>query len=192
MKLPALVIAEALSSLGGWHLSADDPAHVYGFPRQFDGHGLPVGHVLLLPPGVSPPNAAAGVLGVCPSPAVELPEGCAVLVADALVADGEEVYLVALGELDDLMLSKIGYIMFHYWNNQEATAYRITNSPRIVSKQNIPDGYLLRLATNVQKFLLLEYVPGKPADIGVFDIMKVQRKGKGRYMPFVTQQDNII
>lgn len=96
------------------------------------------------------------------------------------------------GELDDLMLSKIGYIMFHYWNNQEATAYRITNSPRIVSKQNIPDGYLLRLATNVQKFLLLEYVPGKPADIGAFDIMKVQRKGKGRYMPFVTQLDNII
>lgn len=96
------------------------------------------------------------------------------------------------GELDDLMLSKIGYIMFHYWNNQEATAYRITNSPRIVSKQNIPDGYLLRLATNVQMFLLLEYVPGKPADIGAFDIMKVQRKGKGRYMPFVTQLDNII
>ena len=96
------------------------------------------------------------------------------------------------GELDDLMLSKIGYIMFHYWNNQEATAYRITNSPRIVSKQDIPDGYLLRLATNVQKYLLLEYVPGKPADIGAFDIMKVQRKGKGRYMPFVTQLDNII
>lgn len=96
------------------------------------------------------------------------------------------------GELDDLMLSKIGYIMFHYWNNQEATAYRITNFPRIVSKQDIPDGYLLRLATNVQKFLLLEYVPGKPADIGAFDIMKVQRKGKGRYMPFVTQLDNII
>ena len=96
------------------------------------------------------------------------------------------------GELDDLMLSKIGYIMFHYWNNQEATAYRITNSPRIVSKQDIPDDYLLRLATNVQKFLLLEYVPGKPADIGAFDIMKVQRKGKERYMPFVTQLDNII
>lgn len=96
------------------------------------------------------------------------------------------------GELDDLMLSKIGYIMFHYWNNQEATAYRITNSPRIVSKQDIPYGYLLRLATNVQKYLLLEYVPGKPADIGAFDIMKVQRKGKGRYMPFVTQLDNII
>ncbi|MBQ3805906.1 MAG: site-specific DNA-methyltransferase [Prevotella sp.] len=96
------------------------------------------------------------------------------------------------GELDDLMFSKIGYIMFHYWNNQEATAYRITNTPRIVSKQDIPDGYLLRLATNVQKYLLLEYVPGKPVDIGAFDIMKVQRKGKGRYMPFVTQLDNII
>ena len=80
MKLPALMIAEALSPLGEWRLVADDPARVYGFPRQFDGQNVPVGHVLLLPPGMPPLNAAAGVLSICPAPAVELPEGCAGLV----------------------------------------------------------------------------------------------------------------
>ena len=95
------------------------------------------------------------------------------------------------GVLDDVVISKIGYIMFHYWNNQKATPYRITNTPRIVSKQNIPDGYLLRIANDAQKFLLLEYDPNKPADIGDFDIMTVQRKGKGRYMPFVTELNSI-
>ena len=95
------------------------------------------------------------------------------------------------GILDDVAINRIGYIMFHYWNNPKATPYRITNTPRIVSKQDIPDGYLLRLATDVQKFLLLEYDPCKPADIGNYDIMKVQRKGKGRYMPFVTSRDSL-
>lgn len=96
------------------------------------------------------------------------------------------------GVLDDVVISKIGYIMFHYWSNQNATPYRITNTPRIVSKQDIPDGYLLRIANDAQKFLLLEYDPNKPTDIGDFDIMKVQRKGKGRYMPFVTEIKKIM
>lgn len=90
------------------------------------------------------------------------------------------------GVLDDVVISRIGYIMFHYWSNQRATPYRITNTPRIVIKQDIPDGYLLRIANDAKKFVLLEYDPNRPADIGDFDIMKVQRKGKGRYMPFVT------
>lgn len=95
------------------------------------------------------------------------------------------------GMLDDTVISNIGYIMFHYWKNEKATLYRITNSPKIVCKQDIPDGYLLRLANDSQKFLLLEYDPNKPADIGDFDIMKVQRKGKNRYMPFVTSRADI-
>lgn len=96
------------------------------------------------------------------------------------------------GVLDDVTPSRIGYIMFHYWNSPQATPYRITNTPRIVSKQNIPDGYLLRIASNADRFLLLEYNPDKPADLGTFDIMKVQRKGKGRYMPFVVELKKII
>ena len=96
------------------------------------------------------------------------------------------------GVLDDVTPSRIGYIMFHYWNSPQATPYRITNTPRIVSKQNIPDGYLLRIASNADRFLLLEYNPDKPADLGTFDIMKVQRIGKGRYMPFVVELKKII
>lgn len=95
------------------------------------------------------------------------------------------------GALDNININNIGYIMFHYWKNEKATPYRITNNPRIVSKQDIPDGYLLRMATDAQKFLLLEYNPNKPADIGKFDIKEVQRKGKGRYMPFVVPQADI-
>jgi len=95
------------------------------------------------------------------------------------------------GVLDDAVINKIRYLMFHYWKNEKATPYQITNIPRMVSKQDIPDGYLLRMATDAQKFLLLEYDPKKPADIGDFDIMTVQRKGKGRYLPFITSLINI-
>jgi hypothetical protein len=47
------------------------------------------------------------------------------------------------------------------------------------------------MATDAQKFLLLEYDPNKPADIDTYDIMKVQRKGKGRYLPFVASINDI-
>ena len=108
----------------------------------------------------------------------------------------ESVGKLAIGIKDGIwnnsFIDNIGYIMFHYWKNDNATPYRITNSPRIVKKQDIPDGYLLRMDANAKQFLLIEYDPNKPADIGGFDIMKVQRKGHGRYMPFVTSLDKII
>lgn len=108
----------------------------------------------------------------------------------------ESVGKLAIGIKDGIwnnsFIDNIGYIMFHYWKNDNATPYRVTNSPRIVKKQDIPDGYLLRMDANAKQFLLIEYDPNKPADIGGFDIMKVQRKGHGRYMPFVTSLDKII
>lgn len=90
------------------------------------------------------------------------------------------------------LIANIGYIMFHYWKNDEATPYRITRAPRIVKKQDIPDGYLLRMYANANQFLLIEYDASQPADIGPYDIMKVQRKGKIRYLPFVTTLDSIL
>lgn len=118
------------------------------------------------------------------------------LLVFCIVKKTEPVGKLALGikdgALDNININNIGYIMFHYWKNEKATPYRITNNPRIVSKLDIPDGYLLRLAADAQNFLLLEYDPNKPADIGKFDIKKVQRKGKGRYLPFVIQLDSII
>ena len=95
------------------------------------------------------------------------------------------------GILDNAVLSRIGYIMFHYWNNEKATPYRVTSAPKLVGKQDIPDGFLLRMDTDAKWFLLIEYDADKPAEIGTFDIGKVMRKGKGRYMPFVAQLNSI-
>lgn len=94
--------------------------------------------------------------------------------------------------LDNILVSDIGYIMFHYWRNEKATPYKLVKTPRIVDKQDIPNGYLLRMTKDTQRFLLLEYDPSSPAKIGVFDIMKVQQKGKVRYLPFVTTTKDIL
>lgn len=95
------------------------------------------------------------------------------------------------GMLNSVDLGCINYIMFHYWNNDKATPYKLLSTPKLVSKQDIPDGYLLRMGVGAEKFILLDYNPAQPYNIGSFDIMKVQRKGKGRYMPFVTSIVNI-
>ena len=95
------------------------------------------------------------------------------------------------GDWSTSLIASIGYIMFHYWKNDEATPYHITRAPRIVKKQDIPDGYLLRVDANANQFLLIEYDASQPADIGPYDIMKVQRKGKVRYLPFVTTIESI-
>ncbi len=87
--------------------------------------------------------------------------------------------------------SNIGYVMFHYWKNDNATPYQLISTPRFVNKNDIPEGYLLRMEKDADIFLLLEYNPAKPADIGLFDILKVQKTGKGRYKPFITLLDNI-
>ena len=95
------------------------------------------------------------------------------------------------GTLDSVNFNNIGYIMFHYWNNEKATPYKLLSTPRVVSKQNIPSGYLLRMGNDAEEFLLLEYDPSKPANIDNYDIKKVMRKGKGRYLPFVTSLTSI-
>ncbi len=89
-------------------------------------------------------------------------------------------------------ISDIGYIIFHYWSNENATPYKIISVPRVVCKQDIPDGFLLRMSKDADRFLLVEYDKEKPADIGNFDIHIVQRKGKGRYMPFVIELKEIV
>ena len=93
--------------------------------------------------------------------------------------------------LDSVNINNIGYIMFHYWNNEKTTPYKLISTPRLVSKQNIPSGYLLRMGNGAEEFLLLDYDPKKPAEIESYDIKKVMRKGKGRYLPFVTSLNSI-
>lgn len=81
--------------------------------------------------------------------------------------------------------------MFHYWNNEKATPYKVTRSPRIVKKQDIPDDYLVRMEKDSDRFLLLEYNPKRKARLGAFQIGKVQKRGNERYMPFVTTFESI-
>ncbi len=95
------------------------------------------------------------------------------------------------GSLANCDISNIGYIMFHYWNNENATPYKLLSAPQLIKKKDIPDGYLLRMATGSETFLLLEYDTSEPACIGNFDIKRVMRKGRNRYMPFVTSLDSI-
>ena len=108
----------------------------------------------------------------------------------------EPIGKLAIGIKDSMLnsvdFSRISYIIFHYWNNDKATPYKLLSTPKLVSKQDIPDGYLLRMGSGSEKFILLDYNPAQPYDIGSFDIMKVQRKGKGRYMPFVANLKEVL
>ncbi len=103
---------------------------------------------------------------------------------------------LALGLKDDVLNivedSDIVYIMFHYWNNDKAELYKLTSKPKIVSKKDIPQDYILRMSKGAEMFLLMEYNANQPVDIGAFDIMRVQRKGEGRYLPFVTPLYSIL
>ena len=95
------------------------------------------------------------------------------------------------GALDNVNINNIGYIMFHYWKNEKATPYKLLNTPRLVNKLNIPSGYMLRMNNSAEEFLLLEYDPNKPAEIANYDIKRVMRNGKGRYMLFVSSLSSL-
>lgn len=85
----------------------------------------------------------------------------------------------------------VKYIMFHYWKNSEAKPFELIKSIRLVSKSEIPDGYLLRQEKDANQYLLIEYDNRHPVNIGELDILKTQRKGSDRYIPFVCKVENI-
>lgn len=86
----------------------------------------------------------------------------------------------------------VRYIMFHYWKNSEAKPFALTAPTRLVSRADVPEGFLIRQEKEAKQYLLLEYNPATPASIGELDILKAQRKGCNRYMPFVCRIENII
>ncbi len=88
-------------------------------------------------------------------------------------------------------LECVRYVMFHYWKNSEATPFELTAPTRLVNKQDIPDGFLIRQENDAKQYLLIEYNPANPAALGVFDILKTQRKGCNRYIPFVCKVENL-
>ncbi|MBQ6680760.1 MAG: site-specific DNA-methyltransferase [Prevotella sp.] len=95
------------------------------------------------------------------------------------------------GMLNNIEISNIDYIMFHYWNNEKAILHRIIKPLRTVEIHDIPSCYLIRMATGSQKFLLIDYDTDKFVDVDDIDIRNVQRKGNGRYLPFITSLNSI-
>ena len=85
----------------------------------------------------------------------------------------------------------VRYIMFHYWKNSEATPFELTAPVRLVEKESIPEGFLIRQEKDAKQYLLIEYNSDKPAELGECDILKAQRKGCDRYIPFVCKIGNI-
>ena len=104
---------------------------------------------------------------------------------------------IAIGIKKDLLkdeqmaaYKRLKYLMFHYWSNPRA--YRLTKEPLLVEPDNVPLDYLKRLEKDAVKYLLLEYNPQSPSDLGHVDILKTQRRGEIRYLPFVTTVESII
>lgn len=81
------------------------------------------------------------------------------------------------------------YLMFHYWSSPKA--YELTSEPMFVDKDSVPADYLIRLEKDAVKFLLLEYNPLQSANLGNINILKTQRRGEIRYLPFVTTLESI-
>ena len=103
---------------------------------------------------------------------------------------------IAIGIKEDLLKDEqiaayksLKYLMFHYWSNPQA--YRLTNEPMLVEPYKVPSDYLKRLEKDAVKFLLLEYNPQCPYNLDNIDILKTQRRGEIRYMPFVTTIESI-
>ncbi len=85
----------------------------------------------------------------------------------------------------------VRYIMFHYWKNSEARPFELTSATRLVAKADIPEGYLVRQEKDAKQYLLIEYNAEEHCDLGEYDILKAQQKGRNRYIPFVCKTDNI-
>lgn len=85
----------------------------------------------------------------------------------------------------------VRYIMFHYWKNSEATPFELTAPVRLVEKESIPEGFLIRQEKDARQYLLIECNSDKPAELGEYDILRAQRRGCNRYIPFVCRVENI-
>ena len=104
---------------------------------------------------------------------------------------------IALGIKEDMLRDEqivayknVKYLMFHYWSNPKA--YQLTKEPLLVNKDEVPSEYLIRMEKSAVKYLLLDYNPQQSADLGNVNIMKTQRRGEIRYLPFVTTLESIV
>ena len=104
---------------------------------------------------------------------------------------------IVLGIKEDMLKDEqiaayksLKYLMFHYWSNPKA--YMLAKEPVLVDKDAVPSEYLIRMEKDAVKYLLLDYNPQQSTDLGNVNILKTQRRGEIRYLPFVTTLDSII
>ena len=83
----------------------------------------------------------------------------------------------------------VKYLLFHYWSNPKA--YLLTKEPVFVDKDHVPSEYLIRMEKDAVKYLLLDYNSQRFSDLGNVNILKTQRRGEIRYLPFVTTIESI-
>jgi len=95
----------------------------------------------------------------------------------------------SLSEEQIASYKNVKYVLFHYWKNP--AIYALNQKPRLVDKDNIPEGYLPRLADGASKFLLLDYDQQTQRYVERLNILKTQRRGHIRYLPFVTTIESI-
>ncbi|MDY6294265.1 MAG: DUF3387 domain-containing protein [Bacteroidales bacterium] len=84
----------------------------------------------------------------------------------------------------------VKYLMFHYWSKPKA--YLLTKEPVLVNRDNVPSEYLIRMEKDAVKYLLLDYNPQQSSDLENVNILKTQRRGEIRYLPFVTTLESIV
>ena len=84
----------------------------------------------------------------------------------------------------------IKYLLFHYWSNPKP--YLLTKEPVLIDRNNVPMEYLIRMEKEAVKYLLLDYNPSQSVDFGNINILKTQRRGEIRYLPFVTTIESVV
>ena len=94
-----------------------------------------------------------------------------------------------LSKIQKTSYDSVKYLMFHYWKDPKP--FLLTKAPRLVDAVEVPSGFLVRQPSEAVKYLLLEYNPDEPYDMDNIDIMKTQRRGEIRYLPFVTTIESI-
>ena len=104
---------------------------------------------------------------------------------------------IALGIKEEMLKDEqmaayksVKYLLFHYWSNPRT--YSLTKEPVLVDKDSVPSQYLIRMEKEAEKFLLLDYDPQQAVEIENINILKTQRRGEIRYLPFVTTLESIV
>jgi type I restriction enzyme R subunit len=94
-----------------------------------------------------------------------------------------------LNEIQKTSYKSVKYLMFHYWKDPKT--FQLTKVPLLVEVEDVPADFLVRQPNDAVKYLLLEYNPNEPINMDDINILRTQRRGEIRYMPFVTTIESV-